>query len=105
MNEDLFTIDAGKLELKRNPELTELQSVKVALLEQLKDSESGAALDMTQMDAVSSTTIGMAVAVHLHAVEAGRQLTVRIREDQKRLFELTMLTDTLSLDVVANAGS
>jgi anti-anti-sigma regulatory factor len=101
MSTDLFTVGGGKVSLSRNPELTELEEVKIALLAQVKDSESGAVLDMTGMDSISSTTIGMAVAVHLRAAEAGRTVTIRIREDQKRLFELTMLTGTLSLDVVA----
>jgi hypothetical protein len=99
MSEDLFTTSESSLQLKRNPELTELEKVKVSLMEVLKNHESGATLDMTPMAAISSTTVGMAVAVHLRAVEAGRELTVRIRDDQKRLFELTMLTNTLKLEV------
>jgi len=102
MSSDLYTTGSGSLELRRNPELTELDGVKAALLEQLQENEPGATLDMTGMPAISSTTIGMAVAVHLRAVEAGRTLTVRIREDQKRLFELTMLTNTLTLEVAAD---
>ncbi len=103
MGTDLYSVDGGKLNLSRNPELTELEGVKIALLEQVRRNQPGAVLDMTGMDSVSSTTIGMAVAVHLRAVEAGSTLTIRIREDQKRLFELTMLTGTLSLEVVATA--
>jgi hypothetical protein len=103
MEEELFAAKGNVLQLRRNPSLTEIDSVKGALLKILREDDFGAEMDMTAMSGISSMTVGMAVAVHLRAVEAGRKLTVRIRPDQKRLFELTMLSNTLNLEV-AGAG-
>jgi anti-anti-sigma regulatory factor len=105
MKDSLFTVQDGVLALSRNPELTEIDRVKAALLNEIDTNEGGGTLDMTSISALSSTTIGMVVAVHLRAEEAGRQLKTRIRQDQLRLFELTMLTETLTLEVAGQAAS
>jgi anti-anti-sigma regulatory factor len=99
MESELFTAGDGALKLSRNPELTEINRVKAEMVRMLKEGAEGVRLDLTGVENITSTTVGMAVAVHLHAVEAGRTLTVAIREGQKRLFDLTMLTQTLSLEV------
>jgi anti-anti-sigma regulatory factor len=104
MSDEAFDTEGNTLRLKRNPELTEMEGARAALLGLLRDSESGAVLDMTATPSISSTTVGMAVAAHLRAAEAGRGLKVRIRKDQLRLFELTMLTKTLDLEVTEKAG-
>ncbi len=100
MSQDLFKVTGAALLLKRNPELTELGQVKASLLDLVEQSPEGAGLDLTAVSGISSTTVGMAVAAHLRAVESGRKLTIAIKQAQKRLFDLTMLTKTLSLEVV-----
>jgi hypothetical protein len=52
------------------------------------------------MAGISSTTVGMVVALHLRASEADRKLRIRLNPRLLKLFELTMLTDTLSLEMV-----
>jgi anti-anti-sigma regulatory factor len=93
------------MKLLRPPELTEVEQVKAALLQLLAAGNGQALLDMTSLEKISSATIGMAVAVHLRAAESGGRLVIRIRADQKRLFELTMLMDTLNLEFVPGSGT
>jgi hypothetical protein len=104
MAQGLFSVKGSILRLERNPELTDIELLKVELFRLVRESPEGATLDMTPMTGINSLTVGMAVAVHLRAVEAGRKLKVRIRREQKRIFEITMLTNTLSLEV-AGAGA
>ena len=104
MEEELFAAKGNVLQLRRNPSLGEIDTVKGELLKLLRADEDGAELDMSGMSGISSMTVGMAVAVHLRAVEAGRKLTVRIRREQKRLFDLTMLSNTLNLEVAGTGG-
>ena len=100
MSQDLFQVAGAALLLKRNPALTELTQVKASLLDLVEKNPEGARLDLTAVGGISSTTVGMAVAVHLRAAEAGSKLAIAITRGQKRLFDLTMLTKTLSLEVV-----
>ncbi|MHC4916397.1 MAG: STAS domain-containing protein [Planctomycetota bacterium] len=99
MQNDLFTVAEGSLKLRRNPDLTEINGVKAEMVRLLEADSEGAELDLTQIEGITSTTVGMTVAVHLRAAESGRKLTVTIREQQKRLFDLTMLTNTLCIKV------
>jgi len=97
----LFKVEGDTLVLYRNPEMPEFEQVKQALYTLAGESQSqGAALDMSALNGISSTTVGMTVAVHLRAAEAGKSLRIRINEKLLKLFELTMLTDTLSLEMV-----
>ena len=98
MNE-LFETEGSTVKLKRNPDVNEINQVKAALVEIMNSGADTVMLDMTSTGNLNSTTVGMAVAVHLRAVEADKKLTVRINKAQRRLFELTMLTNTLSLEV------
>ncbi len=100
MNQDIFDITGAALCLKRNPELGDIEKVKASLVDLIDNNPEGARLDLTAVSGISSTTVGMAVAVHLRAVEVGSKLTIAITPGQKRLFDLTMLTKTLSLEVV-----
>ncbi len=100
MNQDIFDVTGAVLRLKRNPELGDIEKVKISLVELIDNNPEGARLDLTAVSGISSTTVGMAVAVHLRAVEVGSKLTIAITSGQKRLFDLTMLTKTLSLEVV-----
>ena len=106
MTEALFKVEGGTLTLHRNPEPAEINQVKVALYE-LAGAEDGASegvLDMSELPGVSSTTVGMTVAVHLRFAEAGKRLRIRLNPRLLKLFELTMLTDTLSLEMVGEDG-
>jgi hypothetical protein len=107
MTEPLFKVAGRTLTLYRNPELSEMEQVKQALYEMAGegiaegDEENGSdgVLDMTALPGASSTTVGMTVAVHLRFAEAGRRLRIRLNPKLLKLFELTMLTDTLSLEM------
>jgi hypothetical protein len=107
MTEPLFKVAGRTLTLYRNPELSEMEQVKQALYEMAGegiaegDEEDGSdgVLDMTALHGASSTTVGMTVAVHLRFAEAGRRLRIRLNPKLLKLFELTMLTDTLSLEM------
>jgi hypothetical protein len=107
MAEPLFKVDGRTLTLHRNPELSEIEQVKQALYtiagEEIAegDAETGSdgVLDMTALHGASSTTVGMTVAVHLRFAEAGRRLRIRLNPKLLKLFELTMLTDTLMLEM------
>jgi anti-anti-sigma regulatory factor len=97
----LFKVEGETLALYRNPETSELDQVKQALYDLAGASQSqGAALDMSALNGISSTTVGMTVAVHLRFAEAGKKLRIRLNPKLLKLFELTMLTDTLSLEMV-----
>ena len=107
MTEPLFKVAGRTLTLYRNPELSEMEQVKQALYEMAGegiaegDEENGSdgVLDMTALPGASSTTVGMTVAVHLRFAEAGKRLRIRLNPKLLKLFELTMLTDTLSLEM------
>ena len=66
------------------------------------DEETGSdgVLDMSALHGASSTTVGLTVAVHLRFAEAGKRLRIRLNPKLLKLFELTMLTDTLSLEML-----
>lgn len=95
----LFKVQGDTLTLYRDPEPTEMNGVKEALYALVGEGPGGT-LDMSPMQGVSSTTVGLVVAVHLRSAEAGRKFRIRINEKLLQLFELTMLTDTLSLEMV-----
>jgi hypothetical protein len=86
----------------------EIEQVKNALYalageelpEGAEEDGSDGVLDMSALPGVSSTTVGMTVAVHLRFAEAGRRLRIRLNPKLLKLFELTMLTDTLLLEMV-----
>lgn len=111
MTQALFDVEGRTLTLHRNPDHSEINQVKAALYELAgEDPQEGAGdsgddgsdgvLDMSELPGVSSTTVGMTVAVHLRFAEAGRRLRIRLNPKLLKLFELTMLTDTLSLEMV-----
>ena len=101
MPQPLFKVRDDILTLYRDPEPLEMSQVKEALYALIGEaSEGGGTLDMSLMTNVSSITVGLVVAVHLRAAEAGKSLRIRINEKLLKLFELTMLTDTLSLEMV-----
>ncbi len=106
MTEALFKVEGGTLTLHRNPEPAEINQVKAALYEMAGagDGASEGVLDMSELPGVSSTTVGMTVAVHLRFAEAGKRLRIRLNPRLLKLFELTMLTDTLSLEMVGEDG-
>ena len=56
-------------------------------------------IDLSPLDVVSSTTVGMIVATHLRASERGLHLTIRVGEKALSLFELMRLTDHLAIEV------
>jgi len=107
MSEPLFKVEGRTLTLHRNPEVSEMEQVKQALYAMAGeamaegDEENGSdgVLDMTALHGASSTTVGMTVAVHLRFAEAGKRLRIRLNPKLLKLFELTMLTDTLSLEM------
>jgi hypothetical protein len=108
MTQPLFKVEGRTLKLHRNPEPLEIEQIKNALYamagepleEGAEEDGSDGILDMSQLPGVSSTTVGMTVAVHLRFAEAGRRLRIRLNPKLLKLFELTMLTDTLSLEMV-----
>ncbi|HOX07609.1 MAG TPA: hypothetical protein PK280_14515 [Planctomycetota bacterium] len=107
MPSPLFEVHGNTLKLLRNPEITEIESVKQALCALVDESQEGGegVLDMSVLSGASSTTVGMTVAVHLRFAEAGRRLRIKLNSSLLRLFELTMLTDTLSLELPGNEAA
>jgi hypothetical protein len=105
MSQDLFTVRERALLLHRNPDPQEIDGLKIALermaVAPARDGSAAAdgLLDMSELHGVSSTMVGLTVAAHLLFAEAGARLRVRLNPKLLKLFELTMLTDTLSLEM------
>jgi anti-anti-sigma regulatory factor len=109
MAQTLLKVGGQTLTLFRNPEVTEIEKVKNALYELAGaagagDAPQDAVLDLSVLPGVSSTTVGMTVAAHLRFAEAGKRLRVRLNPQLLKLFELTMLTGTLTLEMVGKEG-
>jgi anti-anti-sigma regulatory factor len=101
MPDKLFKVVGDTLTLFRDPEPTEIEKVKLAMYDLFGEiAGEGVTLDLSPMPGITSTTVGMVVALHLRASEAGRKLRIRLNPKLLKLFELTMLTDTLSLEMV-----
>jgi anti-anti-sigma regulatory factor len=97
----LFKTEGDTLTLYRDPELIEIEKVKAAMYEIFGQTpDRTVTLDLSPMPGISSTTVGMVVALHLRASEADRKLRIRLNPRLLKLFELTMLTDTLSLEMI-----
>lgn len=100
MASKLFKSEGDTLTLYRDPELGELDKVKAAVYEIFgQTAGQTVTLDLSPMAGISSMTVGMVVALHLRASEADRQLRIRLNPKLLKLFELTMLTDTLSIEM------
>jgi anti-anti-sigma regulatory factor len=104
MSQSLFKVENQTLTLYRNPDPIENEQVKQALYAMAGEGGDDATLDMSALPGISSTTVGMTVAVHLRFSEAGKHLRIRLNPKLLKLFELTMLTDTLSLEMVGPDG-
>jgi anti-sigma B factor antagonist len=73
--------------------------VKRDLAQLVDDGHVALALDLSDVGFVDSSGLGVLVAIHRHAASSGGELVIRSVPPQvQRLFEITRLSDLLTVD-------